>query len=469
MARDADINQVTAKNWLQILERLGIIFYLHPYSNNQLKRVIKAPKLYFFDSGLVCYLGKWSSPETPSAFVFLLPYCKSAYYITLMQALHINNTQIGLLGSVYGIAAMVSYLPGGWLADLVSARKLLATSFILTGLGGFYLSTYPPYIMCLLLYAFWGVTATLTFFGAFIKATRNLASMSQQGKAFGFLDGGRGLIFAATMTIGVVIFARLGSGVAGLTGVLYLYSSVVTLFGIFTWFALKDNSCRIAAGDIWPQILKVLRLPYIWLIALVTFCSYSPLIAVQFITPLAMRVYGGSAVFAATLYISAQYIRPFASCCAGLLADRAGSSKVILYGMIMLSASLFSLALAPGGRNMIPILVIMCAAIYATMYFVYSVNYTLLEEGDIPAEICGTAVGVIATLGYLPDVLVPFMGGRFLDAFPGAPGYKYFFTVIAVIVVAGFCATLFWLRLTARKRALLADSRAESTALRLNR
>jgi predicted AAA+ superfamily ATPase len=64
MARDADINQVTGKNWLRILEKLGIIFYLHPYSNNQLKRVIKAPKLYFFDSGLVCYLGRWSSPET---------------------------------------------------------------------------------------------------------------------------------------------------------------------------------------------------------------------------------------------------------------------------------------------------------------------------------------------------------------------------------------------------------------------
>ncbi|MEW6623953.1 MAG: ATP-binding protein [Bacillota bacterium] len=64
MARDADINQITAKNWLRILERLGIIFYLYPYSNNQLKRVIKAPKLYFFDSGLVCYLGRWSSPET---------------------------------------------------------------------------------------------------------------------------------------------------------------------------------------------------------------------------------------------------------------------------------------------------------------------------------------------------------------------------------------------------------------------
>jgi len=64
IARDADINQVTAKSWMSILETLGIIFYLHPYSNNILKRMIKTPKLYFYDTGLCAYLTKWSSPET---------------------------------------------------------------------------------------------------------------------------------------------------------------------------------------------------------------------------------------------------------------------------------------------------------------------------------------------------------------------------------------------------------------------
>lgn len=64
IAQDADINQTQAKNWLGILETLGIIFYLHPYSNNLLKRLVKTPKLYFYDTGLVCYLTKWSSADT---------------------------------------------------------------------------------------------------------------------------------------------------------------------------------------------------------------------------------------------------------------------------------------------------------------------------------------------------------------------------------------------------------------------
>lgn len=64
IADDCDIDQTTAKSWFRILETLGIVFYLHPYSNNVLKRTIKTPKLYFYDTGLVCYLTKWSSYET---------------------------------------------------------------------------------------------------------------------------------------------------------------------------------------------------------------------------------------------------------------------------------------------------------------------------------------------------------------------------------------------------------------------
>lgn len=63
IAEDAEISLQTAKAWMDILETLGIIFLLHPYSNNVLKRTIKTPKIYFYDTGLVCYLTKWSSPE----------------------------------------------------------------------------------------------------------------------------------------------------------------------------------------------------------------------------------------------------------------------------------------------------------------------------------------------------------------------------------------------------------------------
>lgn len=63
IAIDVDVSDDTAKRWLSLLEKSEVIFYLHPYSNNLLKRVVKTPKLYFFDTGLVCYLTKYSNAE----------------------------------------------------------------------------------------------------------------------------------------------------------------------------------------------------------------------------------------------------------------------------------------------------------------------------------------------------------------------------------------------------------------------
>lgn len=63
IALDIGVSDDTAKRWLQVLEKSEIIFFLRPYSNNLLKRTIKTPKMYFFDTGLVTYLTRYSSPE----------------------------------------------------------------------------------------------------------------------------------------------------------------------------------------------------------------------------------------------------------------------------------------------------------------------------------------------------------------------------------------------------------------------
>jgi predicted AAA+ superfamily ATPase len=63
IAGDVGVSDDTARRWLRVLEASEIIFYLRPYANNLIKRTVKAPKLYFFDTGLVAYLTRYSSPE----------------------------------------------------------------------------------------------------------------------------------------------------------------------------------------------------------------------------------------------------------------------------------------------------------------------------------------------------------------------------------------------------------------------
>lgn len=63
IAQDVGVTDDTARHWLQVLERSDVIFFLRPYSNNLLKRTVKTPKLYFFDTGLAAYLTRYTAPE----------------------------------------------------------------------------------------------------------------------------------------------------------------------------------------------------------------------------------------------------------------------------------------------------------------------------------------------------------------------------------------------------------------------
>ena len=63
IAGDVGVSEPTVKTWLSILERTGIVYLLQPYSTSVLTRAIKAPKVYFKDTGLACYLSRWLSAD----------------------------------------------------------------------------------------------------------------------------------------------------------------------------------------------------------------------------------------------------------------------------------------------------------------------------------------------------------------------------------------------------------------------
>jgi predicted AAA+ superfamily ATPase len=63
MASDVGVSVSTIKSWLSLLETSGLVYLLQPYSRNVTSRAIKTPKLYFFDTGLACWLTGWETAE----------------------------------------------------------------------------------------------------------------------------------------------------------------------------------------------------------------------------------------------------------------------------------------------------------------------------------------------------------------------------------------------------------------------
>ncbi|MBR3196660.1 MAG: ATP-binding protein [Clostridia bacterium] len=64
IADETGVSEPTVKKWISALERTGVVYILEPFSNSALSRAIKAPKIYFRDTGLVCFLTRWLTPET---------------------------------------------------------------------------------------------------------------------------------------------------------------------------------------------------------------------------------------------------------------------------------------------------------------------------------------------------------------------------------------------------------------------
>ena len=123
--------------------------------------------------------------------VFGLPFHTARFFRpTLLEVFNFTNTQLGDLFAIYGITAMVSYFPGGALADRFPARSLLTASLFATGVGGLFMAAIPPAMPMGLLYGFWGITTIFLFWGALIRATREWGGESTQGLAFGILEGG---------------------------------------------------------------------------------------------------------------------------------------------------------------------------------------------------------------------------------------------------------------------------------------
>lgn len=380
--------------------------------------------------------------------IYLLPYLREVYYIPLQEALHLSHTQLAVLNSVFGITAMISYLPGGWLADRISPRRLITLSLLATGCAGLYFASFPSYPLCIVVFAFWGVSCTLTFWAALIKATRNWAPRTQQGRAFGILESGRGVAELGSSTAFLAVFAALGSGKIALSWVIILFSLMNILLGLMAWFTLEDRVRSVLKTESeiekigFQDVFRVLKMPVVWMMSLVILAAYTAYWGSYQFTPYATDVFRMSVVFGGAIGVGKMWIKPLSALGAGFLADKISASRTVSWSFLILILSFGAFVLTPGSPDLVMILVVNSAISATAIFALRGVYFALLEEGGIPLAVTGTATGLISVIGYTPDIFAPMIGGVLLDKFPGASGYRYFFLFIACLCVLGFWASL---------------------------
>jgi MFS family permease len=294
------------------------------------------------------------------ASIYLLPYSTEVYYKPLQTALGVDNQAIGFLMSTLGFVNFLGYVPGGWLADRFSPRTLLAFSLCATGVIGLYFATFPPYWACILVYAGWSVTSILTFWSALIKATRDWGGEREQGRAFGILEGGRGVIRFALSSLGVALLGAMAGEKAGFQTVVVFYASLNIVLGVLVWLVLKPTGAEarrpierspsmleLARQGGMATVLAVLRRPATWLIALVILSAYTMYLGSFYFTPFATDAFGLGVVMAGYLGAGKMILRPVSAAGAGFLGDAMSASRIISLAFVIALVSFSLFALVP--------------------------------------------------------------------------------------------------------------------------
>ena len=369
------------------------------------------------------------------------------FEISILESFNITQTQLRYCSSMLGLIFVVTYAPSGWLADRFSSRKLLSYSLVATALLGMWFSTMPSYSTLLFIYGAWGLATGLTFWSAHIKLVAMLAKKDQQGRFFGILDGGRGLVEALLATVAIALFAYVlsqdsGSTTIALKQVIYLYIGVLLVVAPLVYWLLDDfeetsvDDGQVSNSVFMDDLMTVLKHREIWLCAICIVCGYQLFYATYSFSAYLQQNFGLTAVAVGTITVAKLWMRPIGGIAAGFIGDWSSPEKVLSILLILASISLAMMAFLPTTSASIVMLVVVLLIGLLT-YGVRGLYWATLGGCNVPNKIKGLAIGMISMIGYFPEMYLPLISAPLLEAYPGVLGYKIYYLMISICGLLG--------------------------------
>jgi len=396
--------------------------------------------------------------------VFIPPFHPGRYFkSSLLSTFVIDEFQLGQLGAIYGVVAMACYFLGGPVADRFSPRKLIPVSLVATGLGGLYMATIPSFTGLYFLFGFWGATTIFAFWAPLIRATREWGGIDQQGRAFGILDGGRGLAAALLAMIAAYAFGIMVGGDAlsnparetmAVKTLLCAYAACCFFAAVCVWFFVPDPSPIASRGaedvrtdslGVVRRLMLVVRSPAVWLQAMVIVAAYSTFKMFDYYGLYSEDAYGLKRTDSANLVAQLSFMRVAGALAAGWIADRfLGVSRCVqlCFGLLIAVYAIFLFVPPSQGLVwlMIANMVVSCAAFFGLR----GIYFALLEESGTARELTGTAVGVICFVGFTPEIFMPLVTGWFIrearESGDVLAGYDRIFWILIALSLLGLLA-----------------------------
>ncbi|MGD6870904.1 MFS transporter [Sutcliffiella horikoshii] len=390
--------------------------------------------------------------------IFPLIYLRTNYQETILEVYGMTLPQLNTIFSVLGIAFIVGYFPSGWISDRFSAKKLISISLLFVGLAGLWFAQVPSYPIVILIFVIWGIFSVLTFWSAHLKLVKLISKKEEEGRFFGVLDGGRGVVEAVLASIAVFIFSRvLGASTAvedkqeALVNVIYMYSGVLILVSVLIMIFVKvddpsqsksvekveKSESNVNAGT----LRKVFTNRFVWLLGGIIFMSYIVTWTIYYFGGFLQTNVGISASVVGTVTVVMLWMRPIGGIVGGFLGDKLGKSNILMAALGLAATFLILISVLPTNlpSSIFYALVILSGL---SIYTIRGLYWSLLGDCNIPDERLGLSIGLISFIGYLPDILLPLVMSLMLSSFGDAGGYNAYFIFSAAAGVLGIMITV---------------------------
>nr|WP_158783179.1 MFS transporter [Pantoea sp. BAV 3049] len=391
---------------------------------------------------------------------FDLAYLRYIYQIPMAKFMGFSNTEIGLIMSTFGIAAIILYAPSGIVADKFSHRKMMTVAMIATGLLGLLMSTFPPLWLMLVIQVAFAITTILLLWSVSIKAASLLGSHSEQGKIMGWMEGLRGVGVMALAVFTMWIFSLFRpDDPSSLKTVILVYSGVYILLGIACWLLVNDGYAAAHQPQeelpaerrkfTWRDIVAVLKIPTTWYCSMIIFGVYTIYALLSYSTNYLAEMYGMTLVAASYMGIVINKI--FRAICGPLggvfttYSRWRSPTRVIQFLAIVAFAIVALLIFTTAHPVSLAVAITLILLLGFTCYASRGLYFACIGEARTPTRIMGTTVGICSVIGFLPDVFVYPIIGYWQDSLPADAAYHrmWLMGLGAVTLVILFTILLF--------------------------
>lgn len=385
-------------------------------------------------------------------FMYVMPYMKSSFYDQMIAAMGCTNEQLGSLMTYYTIALTISYLPGGWIGDRFNPKPvLLASIFGQAVLSFVFMFTYQSYTMSVIIWCLMALTGGFAFWPSLMKGIRMTGTDEEQGRIFGIFEALNGLasLLLSFVMLGIMAIAGAGDLVTGFKsavasmGVLSLVSGILVLILMPKNAAYGAASTEKAEKIGLKEYISTFKIPGVWIMSILVWCYVTISAVASYLTPYSTNVLGMSAVLASSIGTIRTYgCRLVGGPLGGYLADKAfkSVSKEQVLGQVACAVTLGLFLVLPTGTSGW-LLVVLLLLVGVAMFLCKGTYFSVQPELGIPTNVSATAVAIATLIGYLPDMFVHTMFGKWIDTY-GNAGYTRIFIYGIGTAVLGIIAAL---------------------------